>query len=548
MSKHKKQSKMWWGMAAILMVAGIFITTACQARTTETAQTGDIVTVTVGNLAANATASGQLAPQRQADLSLATGGRVTAVHVQVGDSVQAGDILVQVDTSSLERAVANAEQTLAIQMANLAQLQAGPSAADIAAAQASVISAQANLDNLRAGPTSTDIAAAEANVRAAQAQVWAAAAQRDQAQTGAAQADILSAQSNLDAARQQRDSLQDAYDRALQCFDTPGGQICPGLGPTEEQLRYSLAAAEAQLAAAQAQYDALAGGADANVVNSAQASVSAAAANLEAAQARLAQAKRGPSEAQIAGAEAQLAQAQASLDKLMTGASASQMTIAAAQVEQARISLRRAQSDLEKATLTAPFAGIITAVNVAPGETAAGPVVSLMDSGSLEVVLRVDEVDLANLSVGQPAQVTLESFPTTPIDGEIVSIAPQNTAGVDTGLVTYEVNLRLGATDLPLRASMTANADLVTASRQGVLLLPNRAIIADRQAGRFYVNKVTTDADGRQTTEQVEVTIGLRDGQNTEIKSGLAEGEQVLIGNSLPISSPFEGGPPGGNG
>ncbi len=553
MAKRKRSNKWVWAALGLLIVAVVGGGAALMQRLAQmaTTQTGDVVTVFVGDLSARATASGQLTPQRQANLALASSGRVAAVNVQVGDAVRAGDVLVQLETSALERAAANAAQALAIQTANLEQLTSGATAAEIAAAQASVASAQANLDSLLAGPSETDLAAAAANVRAAQAQVWAAAAQRDQAQTGAAEADILAAQNSLDAARQQRDSLQEAYENALTCFDTPDGQICPGLGPTEERLRASLAAAEAQLAAAQAQLDALLAGANPDTVNAAQASVGAAQANLEAAQARLALAQQGAAAAQIASAQAQLAQAQASLEVLLAGPSPAQLDMAAAQVEQARIAWQRAQNDVAKATLTAPFDGIVTAVNAAVGETAAGPVVSLMDSDSLEVALRVDEVDLAGLALGQQAQVTFESFPDTPIAAEVAAIAPQNTAGAETGLVTYQVNLRLAQTDLPLRANMTANASLITGSRQDVLLLPNRAIVADRQAGKFYVNKVTpgaNGANGEPITEQVEVSIGLRDDENTEIKSGLAAGDQVVIGSALPVSLPFSGGPPGTGG
>jgi multidrug efflux pump subunit AcrA (membrane-fusion protein) len=71
---------------------------------------------------------------------------------------------------------------------------------------------------------------------------------------------------------------------------------------------------------------------------------------------------------------------------------------------------------------------------------------------------------------------------------------------------------------------MTANADLVTAERKDVLLVPNRAITADRETGTYYVNRI----DGEHT-EQVQVTIGLRDSQYTEIISGLQEGDSVSI-------------------
>jgi multidrug efflux pump subunit AcrA (membrane-fusion protein) len=90
--------------------------------------------------------------------------------------------------------------------------------------------------------------------------------------------------------------------------------------------------------------------------------------------------------------------------------------------------------------------------------------------------------------------------------------------------VTYEVHITLDKTALPVRAGMTANADLQTAERTSVLLVPNRAISADRESGTYYVNRIK----GGQI-EQVEVSIGLRDSQYTEITAGLQEGDELSI-------------------
>jgi multidrug efflux pump subunit AcrA (membrane-fusion protein) len=110
--------------------------------------------------------------------------------------------------------------------------------------------------------------------------------------------------------------------------------------------------------------------------------------------------------------------------------------------------------------------------------------------------------------------------------------------------VSFDVRLTLGETELPILVGMTANADLVTAELDAVLLVPNAALTADRQAGNYTVKRVTGEEDGRPVVEEVQVTIGLRDGNSTEITSGLAEGDQVLIGK---LKAPTQGfGPFGG--
>ena len=94
--------------------------------------------------------------------------------------------------------------------------------------------------------------------------------------------------------------------------------------------------------------------------------------------------------------------------------------------------------------------------------------------------------------------------------------------------------------DLAVRAGMTANASLVTANIKDVLLVPNRAITADREAGKYYVNLVQ---DGQISQE--EVAVGLRDSNYTRITEGLSEGDQVMIGDFREVLD-FTSGPPRG--
>jgi HlyD family secretion protein len=241
---------------------------------------------------------------------------------------------------------------------------------------------------------------------------------------------------------------------------------------------------------------------------------------------------------EIAAARVQLAQAQANLARLLDGASESQRAVARAQVEQAQIALEEAEHNLQTATLTAPFAGTVTALYTAEGEVASGPVVELVDPKSLRVVLGVDEVDIGAIRVGQPSVISLETWPDRELQAEVASIAPNAQNGA--GIVTYEVQLTFDPGDLPVRTGMTANADLTTAQREGVLLVPNRAIVADRQSGRYFVNRIV---NGERV--QAEVTIGLRDDAFTEITSGLQPGDQVFTG-TIEAELDFRSGPPRG--
>ncbi|MDX1688302.1 MAG: efflux RND transporter periplasmic adaptor subunit [Candidatus Promineifilaceae bacterium] len=517
------------------------------------AEPGETVEAFIGDLADSATASGSVVAPRQARLALATGGRVETVYVEVGDVVESGHPLVQLEDGALQRAVARAEQNLAIQEANLESLLDGPSPADLTAAEAAVESAQAQLNDLLAAPTDEEIAAAEANVRAAQANLAAASRRLSETQAPADQAAIMQAQVNLEDAQEQAQSAEEAYIRTLECETQSDGTVdCePRNEEITRQAELNVVAANERLAAAQAELDALTS-ADEDTVGVSRASVASMAAQRDAAQANLDLMLAGPTEAEIAAARATLADRTFSLASLHAGPTAAQIATAEAGVEQAHIALERARNDLEEATLRAPFAGVVTAVHVDPGELASGVAVELEDAGQLEVVLDVDEVDVGELAVGQPAVITLEAWPEEEIESEVVAIAPaangitDETATLDSGIATFQVRLALGEAERPVRVGMTANASLVTAQREDVLLVPNRAIIADRAAGRYYVNLVEPDAEDQTTVRRVEVSIGLRDSQYTQITDGLEAGDRVRIGSfDAPLGNPFGEGPPG---
>ena len=519
-----------------LLLAGVLVLllAACAGESQETTQSGEeIVTAFIGDLAASASASGRVLPQRSAALAVQTPGRVEAVLVQDGDAVEAGQALVQLETEDLQAAVDSAQQDLALQEANLEDLTSEPLPEEIAAAEAAVDSAQARLQDLQDGPRPEEIAAAEANLAAAQAGVWASSEQFQQAQSGAEESEIARARARLAAAQLELTRAQQANED----------------DPVYETHQPMVEAQEA-VDVAQAELDALLEGPNADSVGAAQAGVGASAAQRDQREAELNQLLAGASEAQIASAEATLAQAQASLDDLLSGPTDEEVRAAEAQVEQARLALEDAQATLEEATLRAPFAGVVTAVHVVEGELASGVAVELLDMDSLEVVLTVDEADIGALAVGQEAILSLETWPDEEFESEIVKIAPSATTG-ESALVTYAVHLTLAQTTRPARAGMTANATLLTAQREDVLLLPSRAVIVDRQAGEYYVDLVTDDgrqtADGEtvgseseRTVQRVEVIIGMRDDRNTQILQGLQEGDRVLLRTEAPLSNPFE--------
>jgi len=541
-----KKHKWIWIIGGITLITGLVALLLSRADGTVAAEAeiGETVTAFIGDLSESATASGQVVAQREASLSLTTSGVVDQINIATGDEVKAGDALIQLERAALERNVASAEQAVIIAEAELANLLTGATEADIFAAEAAVLSAQARLDDLLDGPSEEQIAASEANVKAAQANIWSGSGQV-QAATEVSEADILAAEANLNSALEQQEAAHNAWVRLADCGVNESGvhECLPSDNPQMDGANQNVQTAAAQVAIAQARLEELRNP-DANNVASSRAGLAGSTAQYDAAVARHEALLLGASEAEIAAAEADLAGAQASLATLLAGPSESNITIYEIRLAQARTALQEALNNLADATLTAPFDGTITAVNVSEGELASGLVATIVDRSSLEVVLNVDEIDVGRLALDQPALVIMETWPEVKIESFVTAIAPVASVSGN-GIVSYDVSLSLQESSLPILVGMTANADLVTANREEVLLVPNAAITADRENGTFTVNLVRTEADGARSTVPVEVTVGLKDKDYTQIIDGLVEGDVVVVGTFAAPTQTFGFGPGG---
>jgi len=194
-------------------------------------------------------------------------------------------------------------------------------------------------------------------------------------------------------------------------------------------------------------------------------------------------------------------------------------------LEMAQLSLESAELNLEKAEIVAPFDGLVADINIIEGKeistaTLATPAMSLVDTGEIEMRGSIDEIDIATVKVGQPANIILDALPDDELDGEVAFVSfVGTTLG---GVVSYDTTITLQNPTTELRDGMTATAEVIIERRDNVLFIPNRAL-----RGTWENPKVLVFVDGQQ--EEREVTLGLTNGINTEILSGLEEGEEVVL-------------------
>jgi multidrug resistance efflux pump len=134
---------------------------------------------------------------------------------------------------------------------------------------------------------------------------------------------------------------------------------------------------------------------------------------------------------------------------------------AGVEVEAAELALAAAQADLERATLEAPFDGVVSAVPVSLGEWVApgATVVELLDVSRWRIETKnVGELQIARVRVGQEARVRVNAFRDETLHGGVVTISP--VAVVQQGDTTYTLMIELEPTDLNLQAGMTAQVEI----------------------------------------------------------------------------------------
>ncbi len=507
-NKQKKtntHSKRWFilggGVIVLAIIAGVFMAARANTATANTVGTQSTIIVRRGTIVSAVSGAGTIEAKETVDLAFQSSGVVAQVLVQAGDTVTQGQTLALLDTRKLESQVASAQAQLETAQAQLAQKQQGNgTTAEIISARAAVASAQANYDKVIAGPTAAELKAAQADLTSAQAAHIAAvkASETSSKDLESLKAAIEKAQVNLQQA-------QSAYDQI-------GGASNPNIGMTKQSRDLQTATIDYQQALANYQAKLTTNGPDAQKqIASAQASVASAQKRLD---------DLTVSDSERASALASLESAKATLAKLTASASANDLAIAEANLKAAQESLKQAQLNLENARLTAPFAGIITAVRIAPGSSASGVAISMMDRSALHVDLKLNETDVVRVQDDMPVQLTIDSLKNWNAQGIVEYIAP---AGVSSnGVATYAVRVTLPDTDPRVKVGMTANVDITIEQKENVLVVPNTALLP--QGTGHVVEIVNAD----NTTQKVPVETGLSDGAQTEILGGIGEGAKII--------------------
>jgi HlyD family secretion protein len=249
-------------------------------------------------------------------------------------------------------------------------------------------------------------------------------------------------------------------------------------------------------------------------------------------QARLAQARAqiAVDEQDVRRAEVELARAKRLDEKKLVAESQvedAQIALdqARARLEKARRDMAGVQTDLNYAVIRSPITGTVASVATQEGETVAASFATptfatIIEDGALELIAMVDETDIGNVAVGNPVTFTVEAFPSREFEGHVSRIAPKGT--IISGVVNFEVMIRIDSEAEALKPDMTANVSIRTAEREA-LVVPSAAV--QREGSDRYV---WVEKDGELARKAV--TVGTKDASFTEIRQGISPADKVLVG------------------
>ena len=358
-----------------------------------------LVPVQRGDLTVEVTSTGNLVYSHDEELSFGVAGTVGEVLVEQDDIVEEGQVLARLDAASmlsLQRAVAQARINLRSAEDSLEEARnpsAVVTAADLAQAELAVVSARVAVETAREG--------------------------LETAQDPYTESDIIQAELAVISAEVALENAQDAYDIAEDRYES--NWTVPEWIRDYERKQRQLAIAGFNLAEAEESLAEMQAGADALEVEQKQKQLSAAEASLTTAEEALAEAEENaaslePDSLEVALRRVELATARAALDE--------------------------ATENLQKDTIVAPFAGIVTSLGMEAGQTVnAHTAIVLTDTARFEAAMLVNEIDILNVRVGALATVEIDALSGLTFPATVTSVSPRATP--QQGVVSYQVKAEL---------------------------------------------------------------------------------------------------------
>ncbi len=464
---------------------------------------------------------GQIKPYDSVTVSSKTPEKVKQTFFNVGEYVNEGDVLYILDEEDINNLIK--QQTIALNQAEQA-----------------VINAQSGLSKVTGGQYESQIIQQQTGVENYQRQIDTARVKLDDADTAIknAQVSIDNAQVAVDNAQMTLENAQVSIDNSQVAVNNAQRALDNATTTFENyKVLYNsgVASKSAYDSAENAYNQAVAGLEQANNgLTAAKNSYEQAKNGLTAANNTLTQAKSGYNTAVNAKAQAQigveqaetaLRQAQKTLGLaegkiVQENQETAQQVVKTAQtqLDSARISLEISQEKLKNTSVTAPMSGFISTKGVNNDEFTSQqtPAYTIIDSNAVKVNVKVSELIINSIAVGDQVPVTITTLQAEPFIGTIKTISPSTDQ-----TNTYPVTIEVPNLDGRIKSGMFAEVLMTLEESNNTIILPINAVLKSDKDQYVYIND-----NGK--AKKVIVTTGISDGKNIEILSGLSESDQVI--------------------
>lgn len=531
MGKGVAKKIIWWAILAIIIVIALIVVgKKKQAQNSITLKTQ---LVTTGAVKTSITATGQIEPLATVEVKSNVGGELKDISVNEGDRVTAGQVIAHIDaadaSSSLEQSkadldsanakVAQAQESLTMQQKQYAsQLTSAIEAVSAAKNRLAQAETQAKLQ-----PQLTDN-----NISSARSALAAAQTSHNQLKDVTIPQQILAARTALEQAKANYKYADSDLQRQNELLKK--GYVAQSVQDAADQ-RFQIV--KAQLESAQDKYDSVRDDTAHDLVAS-QSKVDQASTALSSAEANRVQ--DSLKQQDVDAARIALRQAQASQDSVKAAIAqiaikAGDITTANAGVKKTEASVSNARTQLGYTTITAPSSGIVMKKYVEKGTVVAGgksnsasagsgvTLLDIADMSKIYVTVNIDETDIAQVSVGQAVEISVDAYADDLFNGQVTKIAPSTVT--EQNITTIPVTVEISTTDERLKPGMNATCDFITGRTGEVVLVPTAALSVSKTTGTVLVLE-----KGKPVIRKVQT--GLADNSNTQIIAGLQAGE-VLI-------------------
>ncbi len=526
---HKKMVILIIVLALLLTGFLVIRSKAKEAMAALTQLTEETAYVERRSIQSSISSTGEIISDNTRDISAELAGyEVLSVEVEVGDVVQAGDVLCVFDTGDLEEGLEDAEKTLyAAETQSDVTVNNAYRALEMAIetknyqienAARNVISACDAYDNARENYNSMKTASKEAKQALEDAE-------KLKQSVPASCEEMEEYKAYLDA--------QAEYDAAFAAFEAfvPDETLDEATNNANREALLDAALA-AEKTCEEAKKKAAEAGATLEFRKlAAEAAYASAAKNLETVKASLAAAESALDSARTArdSAEAAYEYTVASQESSFRGSKdALRSAEAGAGVStiQQENAVETYKEQIEKGALTANIGGTVTAVNIHAGEKyAGGPIVTIQDTDALVVAAEIDEYDIADIKIGMKAVFKTDATRDEQLTGEVIFVSPTPTFGSD---VTYQVKVRIDSDTGRLRIGMNAKLNIILAETADVLTVPYDAIQQDEQ-GNDIIYAVERGEKGEAIRTAIPVTVGVEGDYYVEVSGAITEGMEIAL-------------------